>query len=147
MLETLYSKFDQIAEKRGVFKVETIGDSYVAVAGLPDPRPDHPIVMAKFASDCRDKMAQLTKELETTLGPDTAELQLRFGLNSGPVTAGVLRGQKSRKFKSQSLDVCMVSDEWTNVMLTIMICVRCYVLFLLLLCGNCFRFPTIWRHC
>ena len=64
----------------------------------PEPRVDHYVVMVKFARDCRSKMAHLTKELAKSLGPDTAALQLRFGLHSGPVTAGVLRGQKSRKF-------------------------------------------------
>jgi class 3 adenylate cyclase len=96
LLETLYGAFDNIADRRGVFKVETIGDSYVAVVGLPEPRRDHAVVMARFARDCRDDMNRLTRELETTLGPDTNDLQLRFGLHSGPVTAGVLRGQKSR---------------------------------------------------
>jgi class 3 adenylate cyclase len=96
LLETIYGAFDAIAKRRGVFKVETIGDSYVAVAGLPEPRPDHAVVMVRFARDCRNVMNELTKQLEITLGPDTCELQLRFGLNSGPVTAGVLRGEKSR---------------------------------------------------
>lgn len=41
-------------------------------------------------------MAVLTKEMESTLGPDTANLGFRIGLHSGPVTAGVLRGEKSR---------------------------------------------------
>jgi class 3 adenylate cyclase len=41
-------------------------------------------------------MKQLTKRLELTLGPGTSELSLRIGLHSGPVTAGVLRGEKSR---------------------------------------------------
>ena len=98
LLETIYGEFDVIAGQLGVFKVETVGDCYVACAGLPDPRDDHAVVMVKFARDCRSKMTLLTKELETSLGPDTADLQLRFGLHSGPVTAGVLRGQKSRKF-------------------------------------------------
>lgn len=40
LLETIYHGFDQIARARRVFKVETVGDCYVAVAGLPDPRPD-----------------------------------------------------------------------------------------------------------
>jgi class 3 adenylate cyclase len=96
LLETLYGAFDAIARQRGVFKVETIGDSYVAVVGLPEPRKDHAVVMARFARDCRDAMAELTRELEVKLGPDTGNLQLRFGLHSGPVTAGVLRGEKSR---------------------------------------------------
>ena len=67
------------------------------VYSQPEPRLDHYVIMVKFARDCRSKLAQLTKELAKSLGPDTAELKLRFGLNSGPVTAGVLRGQKSRK--------------------------------------------------
>jgi len=96
LLETVYSAFDNIAARRGVFKVETIGDSYVAVTGLPDPCQDHAVVMTKFARDCRQQFNVLTKELEVKLGPDTGDLLLRIGLHSGPVTAGVLRGQKSR---------------------------------------------------
>jgi class 3 adenylate cyclase len=76
--------------------VETIGDCYVAVAGLPDPRPDHAVAMARFAQESLIKMGVLTKQMETTLGPDTADLDMRFGLHSGPVTAGVLRGDKGR---------------------------------------------------
>jgi class 3 adenylate cyclase len=96
LLETLYGAFDEIAKKRRVFKVETIGDCYVAVTGLPDPRKDHAIAMARFARDCLHKMHRLTKKLERTLGPDTADLDMRIGLHSGPVTAGVLRGERSR---------------------------------------------------
>jgi class 3 adenylate cyclase len=96
LLETLYGAFDRIADRRGVFKVETIGDCYVAVTGLPIPKRDHATVMARFARDCRDQMNALTRSMEVTLGPGTDDLQLRFGLHSGPVTAGFLRGQKSR---------------------------------------------------
>lgn len=120
LLEAIYAQFDAIASRRSVFKVETIGDAYVAVAGLPDPRKDHAVVMVKFARECRSKTVQITRNLETTLGPGTGELRYRFGvssihdrksrpfqsvtnttvlflqLHSGPVTAGVLRGQKSR---------------------------------------------------
>merc|ERR1712241_1494466 len=73
-----------------------IGDCYMAVTGLPNPKKDHALIMAKFARDCRDEMISLTKSLEVTLGPDTSDLAMRFGLHSGQVTAGVLRGQKSR---------------------------------------------------
>jgi class 3 adenylate cyclase len=96
LLETLYGAFDEIAKHRGVFKVETIGDSYVAVAGLPEPRKNHAVVMVRFARDCCNKVHELTQKLETTLGPDTGDLHFRFGLNSGPVTAGVLRGERAR---------------------------------------------------
>eukprot|EP00536_Pseudo-nitzschia_multiseries_P000778 jgi/Psemu1/233997/estExt_Genewise1.C_90167 len=96
LLETIYGAFDAIASRRGVFKVETIGDSYVAVSGLPDPRKDHALVMAKFARDCRQQFNELCSIMESSLGPETGDLTLRIGLHSGPVTAGVLRGQKSR---------------------------------------------------
>jgi class 3 adenylate cyclase len=96
LLETLYHAFDEIAKKRRVFKVETVGDCYVAVTGLPDPRKDHAVVMARFARDCMHKMQNLSKKLEVSLGPDTGDLAMRIGLHSGPVTAGVLRGERSR---------------------------------------------------
>jgi class 3 adenylate cyclase len=96
LLECIYSSFDAIAERRGVFKVETIGDCYVAVTGIPEPQADHAIIMARFARDCMMKMSQLAGELGETLGADTMDLEMRIGLHSGPTTAGVLRGQKSR---------------------------------------------------
>jgi cell division protein FtsL len=43
LLETLFGAFDKITQRRGVFKVETIGDCYMAVTGLPEPQPDHAI--------------------------------------------------------------------------------------------------------
>jgi class 3 adenylate cyclase len=96
LLETIYKAFDDIAKHRGVFKVETVGDCYVAVAGLPNPRKDHAVAMARFARECMHRVHQLTQKLEEVLGPDTADLSMRFGLHSGPVTAGVLRGERSR---------------------------------------------------
>lgn len=41
-----------IAKRRRVFKVEVVGDCYVAVCGLPDPRADHAVVICKFAMEC-----------------------------------------------------------------------------------------------
>jgi class 3 adenylate cyclase len=96
LLETIYSAFDVIASRNRVFKVETIGDSYVAVTGLPRPQERHAIYMTRFAHECIGKFSQLTKALEVSLGPDTGDLGIRFGLHSGPVTAGVLRGERSR---------------------------------------------------
>jgi class 3 adenylate cyclase len=143
LLEAVFAKFDEIASRRRVFKVwpsnaapialvhdmannmswllqvETVGDCYVAVSGLPEPRKDHALVMARFARDCLYSFNTVVKQLETTLGPDTGELgyvtlsfgpcwkvrttadsvvvhRIRIGLHSGPVTAGVLRGERAR---------------------------------------------------
>jgi hypothetical protein len=81
LLEAIYSEFDTIARQLGVFKVETIGDCYVAVAGLPVKRTDHAVVMCRFASHCRSRLNSLLKELEKTLGPDTADLAMRTGVS------------------------------------------------------------------
>jgi class 3 adenylate cyclase len=96
LLESIYGAFDKLAKKSGIFKIEAIGDSYVAVAGLPEKRDDHAVVMAEFAFEAALKMREVVRHLEIFLGPDTSDLCMRFGLNSGPVTAGVLRGEKSR---------------------------------------------------
>lgn len=96
LLESLYSAFDAIALKRKVFKVETIGDCYFAVCGLPEPNEDHAVVMAKFSRDCMAKMNDIVVKMSASLGNDTCELRFRVGLHSGSVTAGILRGQRAR---------------------------------------------------
>ena len=96
LLEGVYKEFDNIANRRRVFKVETVGDCYVAVTGLPEPQKDHAVVMVRFARDIMKRMGKVTRDLELTLGPGTADLKLRIGMHSGPVTGGVLRGERSR---------------------------------------------------
>ena len=71
-------------------------DCYVAVTGLPEPLRDHAAAMCKFARECLTQFNTLVRQLEILLGPDTGDLAIRVGLHSGPVTAGVLRGDKSR---------------------------------------------------
>ena len=73
-----------------------VGDCYIAVTGIPDAREDHAVAMAKFADECRTKtnlvLAKLSDEFDQSVG----DLAMRIGLHSGSVTAGVLRGLKSR---------------------------------------------------
>lgn len=76
--------------------METIGDCYVAVCGLPTANKKHAVVMARFANECCYNMSAVLNELEVELGPDTVDLGIRIGLHSGPVTAGVLRGERAR---------------------------------------------------
>jgi class 3 adenylate cyclase len=96
LLETVFRAFDAYAKRREIFKVETIGDCYVAVTGVPHGRSDHAVAMVKFAKDCMSQMAKLARPIAASLGPETRDLKLRIGIHSGPVIAGVLRGEKSR---------------------------------------------------
>jgi class 3 adenylate cyclase len=96
LLQEIYSAMDKSAKNYNVFKVETIGDCYMAVTGLPNPQTNHALLMSRFALDCLIQMNETVTKLIDTLGEDTASLTLRIGLHSGPVTAGILRGEKSR---------------------------------------------------
>jgi hypothetical protein len=66
------------------------------VTGIPKPRLDHAVAMAKFANEMVHKLAKGLHSLSDQLGPETLALAMRIGLHSGPVTAGVLRGEKAR---------------------------------------------------
>ena len=79
LLETIYGRFDELAQKRGVFKVETIGDCYVAVTGVPEPRKDHAVIMAKFARDMLEALEEELLKLELVLGKETSNLAMRVG--------------------------------------------------------------------
>ena len=60
-----------------VFQVETVGDCYVAVCGVPDANDEHAVVMAAFARKCLEEFYKVIKGLEMKLGPDTGELAIR----------------------------------------------------------------------
>jgi adenylate cyclase len=83
LLDRLFSHFDTLAERQGLEKIKTIGDAYMVAAGVPDPRPDHAQALARLALDMVASMA-----------PGGAvgdlDLELRAGINSGPVVAGVI---------------------------------------------------------
>jgi class 3 adenylate cyclase len=69
LLESVYGAFDEIARRRKIFKVETVGDCYVAVCGLPQPRNDHAVAMVRFARECLERISSMSQELEISLGP------------------------------------------------------------------------------
>lgn len=87
MLNDIFSRFDALTEKHGLEKIKTIGDSYMVVGGVPTPRSDHAVAVAKMALDMRDV-------IEGFRTPTGDELRLRIGLNSGPVVAGVIGTRK-----------------------------------------------------
>ncbi|HTD57208.1 MAG TPA: adenylate/guanylate cyclase domain-containing protein [Silvibacterium sp.] len=83
MLNGLFSLFDEAAHELGIEKIKTIGDCYMAVCGLPRPCSDHADRMAGMAL----RMVEATRKYGEQKGMN---LQLRIGLNSGPVVAGVI---------------------------------------------------------
>eukprot|EP00934_Nitzschia_sp_Nitz4_P005500 Nitzschia sp. Nitz4//scaffold381_size12975//22//4397//NITZ4_008988-RA/size12975-processed-gene-0.7-mRNA-1//-1//CDS//3329549898//5490//frame0 len=94
LLEVVFESFDEIAERHKIFKADTSANLFVTASGLPEARPDHAIAMARFASDCMKRMTYLTKKMETRFGPDTADLGLRVGIDSGAITGGYTFGKK-----------------------------------------------------
>jgi class 3 adenylate cyclase len=87
MLNGLFSRFDRIASELGIEKIKTIGDCYMAVCGLPRRCPEHAERMARMAL----RMVEETADYGRQLG---LALQIRIGLNSGPVVAGVIGTSK-----------------------------------------------------
>lgn len=85
-LSRVYDSFDKTLDKYNIEKIKTIGDCYLAVAGAPEFDPDHAANMCNFSLDMLDEILRLNATL-------AFELQVRFGVNSGPVVAGVI-GQK-----------------------------------------------------
>jgi adenylate cyclase len=83
ILDHLFSRFDTLVERHGLEKIKTIGDAYMAAAGVPDPRPDHARRAALLALDMREAVA-------TSGIVEGTRLELRIGINSGPVIAGVI---------------------------------------------------------
>jgi class 3 adenylate cyclase len=83
ILDQLFSLFDALVERHGLEKIKTIGDCYMAAAGVPDPRPDHARSVAMLALDMRDAVVA-----SPVAGQDG--LELRIGINSGPMVAGVI---------------------------------------------------------
>jgi adenylate cyclase len=82
-LDHLFSHFDELAERYGLEKIKTIGDCYMVAAGVPTPRLDHAPALALMALDMVEAMR--SDDEVGHLG-----LQLRVGMNSGPVVAGVI---------------------------------------------------------
>ena len=87
MLNEVFSAFDAMVERHGLEKIKTIGDAYMAAAGLPRPRPDHAAAVADMALE----MVATIAKLKT---PDGTQLAMRIGVNSGPVVAGVIGKKK-----------------------------------------------------
>ncbi len=87
MLNEIFTDFDGIADHRGLEKIKTIGDSYMAAAGLPVPSADHAVRAAHMALDMMEALVRFNER-------NGFSLQLRIGINSGAVVAGVIGKRK-----------------------------------------------------
>ncbi len=83
LLNEIFSLFDTLVERYGLEKIKTIGDAYMVVGGLPTPRPDHAAAIADMALAMLDGVAEFNAARGTSL-------DLRIGINTGPVIAGVI---------------------------------------------------------
>ncbi|MCR4631312.1 MAG: hypothetical protein K5786_06740, partial [Treponema sp.] len=82
-LNDLFTRFDKRAQRSGVEKIKTIGDAYMATCGVPEPNQNHVQVMVEFAKGMLEDLAEYNKKAKI-------QFNIRIGLNSGPVTAGVI---------------------------------------------------------
>jgi class 3 adenylate cyclase len=83
VLDRAFSTLDALAEAHGVEKIKTLGDGYLVAAGVTEPRPDHAVAVVEMALASRD-------ELRACLAGDWPEVDVRVGIASGPVVAGVI---------------------------------------------------------
>ena len=87
VLNDIFTRFDDIADNRGLEKIKTVGDTYMAAAGLPIPVADHAIRAAYMALDMLDAIERFNQH-------SGRELKMRIGIDSGPVVAGIIGKHK-----------------------------------------------------
>jgi len=83
LLNDIFSRFDAVGARLGTEKIKTIGDAYMAVSGAPEPMEDHAERILKLAIGMIDEIRQVAIDREI-------ELDVRIGIASGPITAGVI---------------------------------------------------------
>jgi len=83
LLNRIFSNFDRLAEIHGLEKIKTVGDAYMVVGGLPTPREDHVDAIANMALDMQTTITNFKRS-------NGSPFQLRIGIHTGPVVAGVI---------------------------------------------------------
>jgi len=87
VLDEIFSAFDDLTERHGLEKIKTIGDAYMAAGGLPEPRVDHAEAIVSLAVAMLAELARLREARGFGL-------DIRIGIDSGPVVAGVIGRRK-----------------------------------------------------
>jgi len=83
LLNKIFSKFDQLADKHGLEKIKTIGDAYMVVGGLPTPCAAHADAIAQMALEMQQAITDFKRD-------NGEPFQVRIGIHTGPVVAGVI---------------------------------------------------------
>ncbi|AFY72777.1 PAS domain S-box [Synechococcus sp. PCC 7502] len=87
LLNHIFSNFDHLSNDYGLEKIKTIGDQYMVVSGMPNPRPDHAEIIADMALSMLTEITKFKNHLNQPMS-------LRIGINSGAVVAGVIGSNK-----------------------------------------------------
>jgi len=87
LLDQIFSRFDDLVTRAGLEKIKTIGDAYMVAAGIPVAREDHATALLHLAFAMRAAFHAYAREIDQPL-------QLRIGVSSGPVIAGVIGRQR-----------------------------------------------------
>jgi class 3 adenylate cyclase len=83
LLDNVFARWDGLAARHGVEKIKTIGDAYMVAGGIPSPREDHAEAIASMA-------LEMGAELDRCAAESGQTLQVRIGIDTGPVVAGVI---------------------------------------------------------
>ena len=93
MLDRVFSQYDALAGRHGLEKIKTIGDAYMAAAGVPLPHPDPVAATVRMALEMQAVVAGVSADLQAT-GDLVTPLQVRVGVHTGPLVAGVIGRKK-----------------------------------------------------
>mmetsp|Transcript_6621 Transcript_6621/g.11691 ORF Transcript_6621/g.11691 Transcript_6621/m.11691 type:complete len:1130 (-) Transcript_6621:68-3457(-) len=98
ILNTVYSVFDSVLEDYDIYKVETVGQVYLVVGGCPQRSRRHAEDIGELALEFLSVVPEINHILKTTVPNLDREVQVRIGLNSGSIVAGVV-GQRCQRYK------------------------------------------------
>ncbi|MDJ1179784.1 adenylate/guanylate cyclase domain-containing protein [Roseofilum sp. BLCC_M91] len=87
LLNEIFSRFDALTEKHHLEKIKTIGDAYMVAGGIPMERSDHAEAIAEMALEMIAAIAEFNHQSQE-------HFQIRIGINTGPVVAGVIGTKK-----------------------------------------------------
>jgi len=87
ILNGLFSKFDDLTDKYGLEKIKTIGDAYMVASGVPEKKDNHAMALFQFAQE-------MLQAIQTFNQVHHLTLEIRIGISSGPVVAGVIGKKK-----------------------------------------------------